>query len=175
MDHGAVFYDGYIWIILSLSDRSVHGLLYMFHKDLPDLWIFSKSLQYRGDFISFGRKTVHPGIRIFTGQIVLCMVAGYDHERRQHDLFRMKAVGSPEKGVQGRIGFYGSKKDIFMSGIFKAVIQSGINRVCVVLCSVSHQYKCSVRIHIPEFICNYPDDRLVIFFCCEKRVSENNT
>lgn len=90
----------------------------MFHKDLPDLGIFAKSLQYRGDFISFGRKTVHPGVRICTGQIVLCMVAGYDHERRQHDLFRMKAVGSPEKGVQGRIGFYSSKKNIFMSGIF---------------------------------------------------------
>ena len=103
------------------------------------------------------------------------MVAGYDHERRQHDLFRMKAVGSPEKGVQGRIGFYSSKKNIFMSGIFKTVIQSSINRVCVVLCSMSHQYKCSVRIHVPEFICNYPDDRLVIFFCCEKRISENNT
>ena len=147
----------------------------MFHKDLPDLGIFSKSLQYRGDFISFGRKTVHPGVRICTGQIVLCMVAGYDHERRQHDLFRMKAVGSPEKGVQGRIGFYSSKKNIFMSGIFKTVIQSSINRVCVVLCSMSHQYKCSVRIHVPEFICNYPDDRLVIFFCCEKRISENNT
>lgn len=93
-----------------------------------------------------------------TGQIVLCMVAGYDHERRQHDLFRMKAVGSPEKGVQGRIGFYSSKKNIFMSGIFKTVIQSSINRVCVVFCSMSHQYKCSVRIHVPEFICNYPDE-----------------
>ena len=87
----------------------------------------------------------------------------------------MKAVGSPEKGVQGRIGFYSSKKNIFMSGIFKTVIQSSINRVCVVFCSMSHQYKCSVRIHVPEFICNYPDDRLVIFFCCEKRISENNT
>ena len=62
-----------------------------------------------------------------------------------------------------------------MSGIFKTVIQSSINRVCVVFCSMSHQYKCSVRIHVPEFICNYPDDRLVIFFCCEKRISENNT
>ena len=27
--------------------------------------------------------------------------------------FRMKAVGSPEKGVQGWIGFYSSKKNIF--------------------------------------------------------------
>ena len=103
------------------------------------------------------------------------MIACYDHKRSKDNLFWLKAVRSPEKRIQGRISLNSSEKDIFMAHIFKTIIQGSINRICIMLGSVSHENKGCFLVHILKLTSNSLDNSLVIFFCGKKGISENNT
>ena len=60
----------------------------MRHIDFSHTGILAKSLQHAGYLIPFRLKLTLPGILVFAGHVVVCMISGNHHKRCQNDLFQ---------------------------------------------------------------------------------------